>query len=99
MAGDEPDSWKSVLSEKGFFVECVLRGLGELPAVQGDLRKERGRGHGEHCRLSESFAGFARTLEMSVRPPGIRFRRREKGEPLVSAELYGLGVGPGIRGL
>ena len=34
MAGDDPDSWKSVLTEKGYSVTCVIRGLGELPAVQ-----------------------------------------------------------------
>lgn len=34
MAGDEDDSWKSVLTREGFEVECALRGLGELPAVR-----------------------------------------------------------------
>ena len=34
MAGDEDDSWKSVLTKNGFEVECVLKGMGELPAVQ-----------------------------------------------------------------
>ena len=34
MAGDEDDSWKSILTKKGFKVECVLKGMGELPAVQ-----------------------------------------------------------------
>ena len=29
MAGDDPDSWKSVLTEAGFKVEPVLHGLGE----------------------------------------------------------------------
>ncbi|MCK4257647.1 MAG: sirohydrochlorin cobaltochelatase [Halanaerobiales bacterium] len=29
MAGDEEDSWKSVLESEGFEVECVLKGLGE----------------------------------------------------------------------
>jgi len=34
MAGDEDDSWKTVMTAKGFTVECVLRGLGELPSVR-----------------------------------------------------------------
>ncbi len=34
MAGDEEDSWKSVLTKEGFEVECLLRGMGELPAIQ-----------------------------------------------------------------
>lgn len=34
MAGDEPDSLRSMLEEKGFFVECTIQGLGEIPAVQ-----------------------------------------------------------------
>lgn len=34
MAGDEEDSWKNVFTEAGYEVECVLRGLGEYPAVR-----------------------------------------------------------------
>ncbi|MEA1883118.1 MAG: sirohydrochlorin cobaltochelatase, partial [Thermotogota bacterium] len=34
MAGDEPDSWKSILEEKGYTVECVLKGMGENPAIR-----------------------------------------------------------------
>ncbi len=34
MAGDEEDSWKTVLTEAGYEVECVLKGLGELPEIQ-----------------------------------------------------------------
>ena len=34
MAGDEEDSWKSVFQAEGFEVECVMRGLGELPGIQ-----------------------------------------------------------------
>ncbi|MCM1334641.1 MAG: sirohydrochlorin cobaltochelatase [Bacteroides sp.] len=34
MAGDEEDSWKTVLTNEGFEVECVLRGLGEIEAIQ-----------------------------------------------------------------
>lgn len=31
MASDEEDSWKSILSQKGYETECVLKGLGEFP--------------------------------------------------------------------
>ena len=34
MAGDGEDSWKSRFAQEGFQVECVLRGLGEIPAIQ-----------------------------------------------------------------
>lgn len=34
MAGDGKDSWKSVFRANGFAVETVLRGLGELEAIQ-----------------------------------------------------------------
>lgn len=34
MAGDDPDSWKSVFEGAGYAVTCVLRGLGELEDVQ-----------------------------------------------------------------
>jgi hypothetical protein len=34
MAGDEEDSWKSTFEAEGYEVECILRGLGELPAIR-----------------------------------------------------------------
>jgi sirohydrochlorin cobaltochelatase len=34
MAGDEEDSWKSIFQGAGYEVECVLEGLGQLPAVR-----------------------------------------------------------------
>ena len=34
MAGDEEDSWKSILEGKGFTVTAVLKGLGQYPGVQ-----------------------------------------------------------------
>ena len=34
MAGDEDDSWKSIFQGAGYEVECVLEGLGQLPAVR-----------------------------------------------------------------
>ena len=29
LAGDEEDSWKTILTKEGFKVKCVLEGLGE----------------------------------------------------------------------
>ena len=34
MAGEEEDSWKNVLQKEGFEVQCLIRGLGESPAIQ-----------------------------------------------------------------
>lgn len=34
MAGDEEDSWKSVLEKAGYEVDCKMQGLGELKVVQ-----------------------------------------------------------------
>jgi sirohydrochlorin cobaltochelatase len=34
MAGDEDDSWKSILTAKGYSVTPVLKGLGQFPQVQ-----------------------------------------------------------------
>ena len=33
MAGDEEDSWKSMLEKEGFTVRCVMKGMGEYPAI------------------------------------------------------------------
>lgn len=37
MAGDEEGSWKKTFEEAGYEVECVVRGLGELEAIQDIL--------------------------------------------------------------
>ncbi|MDR1353610.1 MAG: sirohydrochlorin cobaltochelatase [Treponema sp.] len=34
MAGDEPDSWKTILEAQGYEVVPVLKGLGEYPGIQ-----------------------------------------------------------------
>jgi sirohydrochlorin cobaltochelatase len=34
MAGDDEDSWKSILEEEGYEVMPVLKGLGEYPGIQ-----------------------------------------------------------------
>lgn len=34
MAGDEEDSWKTVFTEAGFEVACMLEGLGQNEAIQ-----------------------------------------------------------------
>jgi len=35
MAGDKPQSWKSILGREGFTVEPVLKGTGEYPEIVG----------------------------------------------------------------
>lgn len=34
MAGDEDDSWKTILEKEGYQVQCVLKGMGQIPAVR-----------------------------------------------------------------
>ena len=34
MAGDEEGTWKKTFEDAGYEVECVLKGLGEFPAIQ-----------------------------------------------------------------
>ncbi|MBR1865789.1 MAG: sirohydrochlorin cobaltochelatase [Lachnospiraceae bacterium] len=34
MAGDEEDSWKTILTGKGYEVECLIEGLGQIPSIQ-----------------------------------------------------------------
>ena len=34
MAGDEADSWKSIFTAAGFEVQCEVKGLGEVKAIQ-----------------------------------------------------------------
>ena len=34
MAGDDEDSWKTAFEAAGYEVECVIKGLGELEAIQ-----------------------------------------------------------------
>jgi sirohydrochlorin cobaltochelatase len=42
MAGDEDDSWKSILESKGYTVQPVLRGLGQYPAIQAMFVRHAG---------------------------------------------------------
>ena len=34
MAGDEEDSWKTVLTGEGYEVECLMQGLGQIEAIR-----------------------------------------------------------------
>ena len=53
MAGDEPESWKSVFEGAGYETICVLRGLGELDAVQALFV--------EHARAAMDSGGLSAT--------------------------------------
>ncbi|HML46472.1 MAG TPA: sirohydrochlorin cobaltochelatase, partial [Clostridia bacterium] len=50
MAGDEPDSWKTLFTEAGFEVECRLQGLGQNAAIR-DL-------YIEHLKATIAEAGL-----------------------------------------
>ncbi len=51
MAGDQEDSWKSVLKREGYEVECILEGLGQIAAVRDiyvdHIKAVIGSGYGE----------------------------------------------------
>lgn len=47
MASDEPDSWKSLLTEDGIEVKCVIRGLGSYKCIQ--------KMFAEHALQAEEF--------------------------------------------
>ena len=34
MAGDEEDTWKTILTNEGYEVECIVEGLGQIEAIQ-----------------------------------------------------------------
>ena len=42
LAGEEEDSWKSLLEQEGYAVNCVLQGLGEFPSIQALFVKHAG---------------------------------------------------------
>jgi sirohydrochlorin cobaltochelatase len=47
MAGDEDDSWKSILQSKGYTAQPVLRGLGQYPAIQAMFVRHAGEAIGK----------------------------------------------------
>ena len=75
MAGDEEDSWKSIFEANGFKgkVECVLEGLGQLPAVQNLLV--------EHARAVMSDAAEAAPTSRAMAS------KTDKRDPLAEAGM------------
>jgi sirohydrochlorin cobaltochelatase len=47
MAGDEEDSWKSILEARGCTVQPVLRGLGQYPGIQAMFVRHAGEAIGK----------------------------------------------------
>jgi sirohydrochlorin cobaltochelatase len=47
MAGDEDDSWKSILQSRGYTVQPVLRGLGQYPEIQAMFVRHAGEAVGK----------------------------------------------------
>jgi sirohydrochlorin cobaltochelatase len=40
MAGDEEDSWASMLRKEGFRVECILKGMGEFGSIRAMMAEK-----------------------------------------------------------
>lgn len=57
MAGEEEDSWKTVLAKEGYEVECILEGLGQIPAIQDIYAEHIGTAISEGI----SFSGIEET--------------------------------------
>jgi sirohydrochlorin cobaltochelatase len=47
MAGDEEDSWKSILQSRGYTAQPVLRGLGQYPEIQAMFVRHAGEAIGK----------------------------------------------------
>ncbi len=77
MAGDEPESWKSVFESAGYETVCVLRGLGELDAVQALFV--------EHARAAMDGGGLSATAGAeyaSALPDGTYRAQVESDSPM-----------------
>lgn len=59
MAGEEEDSWKTILENEGYEVACVLKGLGQIEAIQ-DIYVEHIR---DAVREGKVFTGTERSEE------------------------------------
>lgn len=62
MASDEEDSWKTALTNEGYEVECVIEGLGQLPAIQ-DIYVAHTKAAIES---GIAFSGIAKTEEQTA---------------------------------
>ena len=52
MAGEEEDSWNTMLRAKGYRTECILKGLGEMEAIRAVFLK-----HMQQALAEESEPG------------------------------------------
>lgn len=43
LAGEDPDSWRSMLEAQGYHVRCVLEGLGEVPEIRAIFTDHAGK--------------------------------------------------------
>ena len=53
MAGEDEDSWKSILTARGYEVRPVIKGLGEIPGIRQMFvrhAREAKEGSGESVR-------------------------------------------------
>jgi sirohydrochlorin cobaltochelatase len=47
MAGEDEDSWASMLRKEGFKVECILKGMGEYPSIRAMIAEKARRAEAE----------------------------------------------------
>lgn len=80
MAGDEADSWKSVFTAAGFEVQCEVKGLGELEAVQ-QLLVEHAKDAKELCETG-----------IDVEPNPSNAKTAEDAEPALADGAYTIAV-------
>ena len=67
MAGDEEDSWKTILTEDGYTVETVIEGLGQIKGIQ-DLFI----GHVQDAIDSESIKGTPAAIAAGLPAASIK---------------------------
>ncbi len=80
MAGDEADSWKSVFTAAGFEVQCEVKGLGELEAVQQLLV--------EHAKDAKELGETG----IDVEPNPSNAKPAEDAEPALADGAYTIAV-------
>ena len=80
MAGDEADSWKSVFTAAGFEVQCEVKGLGELEAVQQLLV--------EHAKDAKELGETG----IDVEPNPSKAKPAEDADPALADGAYTIAV-------
>ncbi len=77
MAGDAPDSWKSVFTAAGLEVQCEIKGLGELASIQQMLV--------DHAKSAKTLAESEKDIAVQPNPENPD---NEDGEPVLADGVY-----------